>query len=642
MAADAPTPEPLLKVSGISKAFGHTQALAGAELDLIAGEVHALCGANGAGKSTLSRVITGQIRPDDGHIVYQGTQVQFASTRDALRQGISMVMQETSLCPDLSVLENIYLPVLGMRGRLSRTALRAQAEGILRDLDRAHHIGLGDTVSDLPIGTRQLIEIAKAIALDSRVIIFDEPTASFSPQEVERLFDVIRVLAAKGKGLVFVSHRLEEIFDIADRVTVLRDGRTVARSVELGSISPGDLIRLMVGRELTDIYAHEAAPQAPTGPRGGDPVLEVRHLSTLPRVRDVSFTVHAGEILGLGGLVGAGRSEAVEAVFGLRSLNAGEVWLNGRRVRFKSPTDAVSAGLGFIAEDRRGQGIAPDISVQENLLLAHLGQHAGWGRGYRQHAATIARLLEELGLPDPRVLASSMLNLSGGQQQKIILARWLLMRPKVLILDEPTRGVDIGTRRSIYEILRKIAVQGVAVVVISSDFEEILGISDRIVIVSDGVTVTDIPASYLDIEKLTMFAAPRTSAQATHAILEEMTRRFGGMAYWITCDGERVYCFDSVQAGGGVDTGFARGRFPLLSETRIAAALQATSEAFIGEPDNRLWSLLTPVRSHRGLDLGLIGLTLPDGAERPPAATVRRLIHAAMVEEPSRSITAVA
>jgi ribose transport system ATP-binding protein/rhamnose transport system ATP-binding protein len=628
---------PLLEASGISKAFGYTQALANAEFDLAPGEVHALCGANGAGKSTLARVITGQIRPDAGQIIYRGRRVQLASTRDALSQGISIVMQETSLCPELSVLENIHLPVLGTRGRLSRTELRRQAEEILRDLDPAHHVGLNDIVSGLPIGTRQLVEIAKAIALDSSVIILDEPTASFSPQEVERLFDVIRVLVAKGKGLVFVSHRIEEIFEVADRVTVLRDGRTVARSVDIESISSGDLIRHMVGRELTDIYAREATPESEKGCPGGEPVLEVRHLSALPQVRDVSFAVRAGEILGLGGLDGAGRTEAVEAVYGLRAQKSGEVWLNGKRVRFKTPADAIAAGIGFIPEDRRGQGIAPDLSVRENLLLAHLGQYSGWGKGYRGHAESIARLLDELGLPDPRVLESSILNLSGGQQQKIILARWLLMRPKVLILDEPTRGVDIGTRSTIYEILRTIAAQGIAVVCISSEFEEILGLSDRIVIVSDGTTVTDIPASYLDIEKLTMFAAPRTSADATHEVLELVTQQFGGMAYWITCDDDLVYCFDSVESGEGIDTGFRRGRLPLVAETCIDTALQAMSDEFVSDADGRLWSLLTPVNSHRGSNLGFIGLTLPDGVKKPEPTSVRQLIRETMAADSSSS-----
>lgn len=634
-AAQRAAPEasgPLLRTVGISKAFGHTQALAGAEFELRAGEVHALCGANGAGKSTLSRVIAGQIRADEGTLIYRGSTVRFESTRDAIGHGISMVMQETSLCPDLSVLENIYLPELGMRGRLSRARLRQQAEAVLQGLDPTHHVRLGDVVGDLAVGTRQLIEIAKAIALDSKIIIFDEPTASFSPQEVENLFDAIRLLARQNKGLVFVSHRLEEIFDIADRVTVLRDGRTVAHSVPVNSLSPGDLIRLMVGRELTDIYAHETMPRTREG--SGKPyALEVRHLSAAPRVRDVSFGVRAGEILGLAGLVGAGRSETAEAIFGLRRPDGGEVLLDGKTVRFKTPTSAVSAGIGFIGEDRRGQGIAPDLSVEENLMLAHLGQYRGAGRGYRRHTRQVTSLLDELGLPDSRILRSNMLNLSGGQQQKIILARWLLMRPKVLILDEPTRGVDIGTRSSIYEILRKIAAQGIAVVVISSDFEEVLGISDRVVVLSDGAAVTDIPSAYLDVEKLTMFAAPRTSAEATHRVLTRLTASLGGVAYWIGLDEGRVYCFDSVTADGALDIGLASGRFPRVEETRIAKALTGRGDDFTADQDGQLVSLLTPIKSHRGQDLGYVGLTLNAERAIPSGQQVRDLVREAMEQD---------
>ncbi len=620
----ASAPEALLRVKGITKAFGHTQALAGAEFELRAGEIHALCGANGAGKSTLSRIIAGQITCDAGEILYQGEPVHFASARDALRAGISVVMQETSLCPDLSVLENIYLPELGTSGRLSWRTLRRQATDLLYELDRARHIQLHDLVSDLPIGTRQLIEIAKALALNSEVIIFDEPTASFSPQEVENLFDVLRLLARRGKGLVFVSHRLEEIFALADRVTVLRDGCTVANGHAVASLASGDLIRLMVGRELTDIYAHQMVSTTVSQP-SARAVLEVRHLRSAPAVRDVSFVVQAGEILGLGGLVGAGRSEAVESIFGLRPRDSGEILLNGEPVELTTATDAVAAGIGFIGEDRRRQGIAPDITVEENLMLAHLGQYRGLGRGYRKHSAAVAKLLESLGLPDRRILRAGILDLSGGQQQKVILARWLLLKPKVLILDEPTRGVDIGTRSSIYEILRRIAADGMAVIVVSSDFEEILGLCDRIVIVSDGATVTDIPAGYLDVEKLTMFAAPRTSAEATQTLLKRLTDHFGGMAYWVNVDADRAYCFDSVSGDNRVETGLTRGRFPLISETRIPTVLTRSAGDFI--TDDPLASVLMPLRSQRGHDLGFVGLSVAR-TRQPTVAAVTALIDA--------------
>ncbi len=608
----------LLGARDVRKTFGRTVALAGADFELRHGEVHALVGANGAGKSTLSRIVSGHLQPDRGEIRMQGEALRFASARDAIRAGIAIVMQETSLAPDLSILENISLPELGAPGRLSWKKLRRDAERLLDELGQSHDLPLGMPVRDLTIGQRQLIEIAKALALDSQVIIFDEPTASFSPREVDRLFDVIRLLAGRGKGVVFVSHRLEEIFAISDRITVLREGRSVAAAVPVAEMSPAELVRTMVGREVTDIYAqHGAAGRAPAN--GQPVVLEVEHLASRPLVRDISFRVHRGEILGLAGLVGAGRSDTVEAIFGLRRIDGGRLRLDGQPFRPGSPIDAIRAGIGLIPEDRRGKGIVPDLSVRENLLLASMGRRHGFGTGYAQSDAAARRLLEKLDLPAERVLESSILNLSGGMQQKIVLARWLLLEPKVLILDEPTRGVDIGTRSTIYGLLRGIAAAGAAVIVISSDFEEVLGLADRIVVVSDGVDVTDIPSAYLDVEKLTMFAAPRTSAEATHRTLEALADRFGGTAFWLHLEHARAYCFDSVTGRGDADPGFAGGSFPAVGETAIPTALGTAPGRFVTEPGNRLSTVMFPVKTERGHDLGYIGLTLP-GDGRPADA----------------------
>jgi ribose transport system ATP-binding protein/rhamnose transport system ATP-binding protein len=406
---------------------------------------------------------------------------------------------------------------------------------------------------------------------------------------------------------------------------VLREGRTVAEAVAVGEMSGADLVRTMVGREVTDIYARKGAVGR-SDANGQSVVLEVEHLAAQPLVRDISFRVHRGEILGLAGLVGAGRSDTVEAIFGLRQIDRGQVRLDGKPFRPRSPIDAIRAGIGFIPEDRRGKGLVPDLSVRENLLLASMGRRRGIGTGYGQSDAAARRLLEKLDLPPDRVLDNNILNLSGGMQQKIVLARWLLLEPQLLILDEPTRGVDIGTRSTIYGLLRGIAAAGTAVIVISSDFEEVLGLADRIVVVSDGVDVTDIPSAYLDVEKLTMFAAPRTSAEATHRTLEALVARFGGTAFWLHLEHARVYCFDSVAGRADADPGFAGGTFPMIEETAIPRALTESPGRFVVEPDGRLATVMFPVTTERGHDLGYIGLTLP-GRQPPDAAPIGSLVQ---------------
>ncbi|MGH7156357.1 MAG: sugar ABC transporter ATP-binding protein, partial [Acetobacteraceae bacterium] len=476
-------------------------------------------------------------------------------------------------------------------------------------------------VRDLPIGQRQLVEIAKALALDSRIIIFDEPTAPLSPHESERLFEIIRTLASRGRGLIFVSHRLEEIFAVTDRVTVLREGKVVAANIPTAALTQGEIIRLMVGRELSDIYATAGTASARSE---GEPILRVRHLRCPPRVRDVSFSLHAGEILGLAGLVGAGRSETLEAIFGLRRISGGTMELRGRPFRPRSPRDAIRAGVGLVPEDRRGQGIVPDFSVRENLLLAHLGRHTGVGLGYNERTDAVRRLLDLLELPQHRLLDANMLTFSGGMQQKAILARWLVLEPRVLLLDEPTRGVDIATRSSIYALLRRIAADGVGCVVVSSDFEEVVGLTDHIVVLSDGVDVTDIPSHLVDIEKLAMFAAPRSSAERTHAVLASLARDWGGVAYWIAIDSARVYCFDRVGTDQAADPGFSGGAFPLVQDTAIPLALSHQREELVSEGARR--TLLVPIRGRRGHSLGLVGLTLAEvPAGFDAAATARRV-----------------
>jgi ABC-type sugar transport system ATPase subunit len=612
----------ILEARDITKAFSGTKALAGASLTLRAGQTHALLGANGAGKSTLSRVISGHLRKDGGEITYEGRVLDLKSPREGLDAGIAMVMQETSLAPDLSVVENIFLPEFRRSGRLSFASMRRRAGEILGDLGQDWAVSLDSEVRGLSVAQRQLVEIAKALALKSNLIVFDEPTASLSPSEVERLFDVIGWLEASGCAVVFVSHRLEEVFAISDEITIMREGRTVAASRPTSSLSQTELVRLMVGRDLGAIYTASTVPKKPRR----DPVLCVRNVMAPPLVRDVSFDLHRGEILGLGGLVGAGRSETAETLFGLRARAGGTVLLQGKPFAPRSPTQAIRAGLGFVAEDRRRQSIIPDLSVRENLLLGHLGASRGFGLGYRALDEKVRELVGRLELPPDRLADDNLLSFSGGMQQKIVIARWLLLDPKILILDEPTKGVDISTRASIYAILRDIAARGTAILMISSEFEELLGMADRVIVISDGMSIANVPSDFLDEEKLTLLAAPRSSMARNQRVLQELATEHEGAAFWAILDEERVFCLNSAAAGPTAQLNLHAGSSARFEETPIGAALRARSEDFVIDPESGLTSLLVDVKSHRGHDLGSVGLVLDRSRPIPAAPALRASI----------------
>ncbi|NSX53549.1 sugar ABC transporter ATP-binding protein [Parasulfitobacter algicola] len=613
--------EPLLTATGVSKNFGKTRALVDASLTLRPGETVGLLGANGAGKSTLSRIISGHIQPSGGDIFFDGATLSLNSTRDALRCGIALVAQETSLAPDLSVLENIFLPNLATKGRLSYRAMRIDANRLLAGLGHEHILPLDAEVRTLSAAQRQLVEIAKALALDARLIIFDEPTASLSATEVDRLFDIMENLQNNGRALAFVSHRLEEVFAITNRVTILREGKVVAEDVATSSLTQGDIIQYMVGRDIGAIYKKRTVkPEAI-----GETVFEVKNLKALPWVRDISFSVRRGEILGLGGLVGAGRSEAVEAIWGLRPRQNSDIQINGKPIRLHKPADAVRAGMGFVAEDRRAQNIVPDLSVRENLLLAQMGQHRGFGRGYGKRANKVAELISDLGLPAHR-LDTSLLNYSGGMQQKIIIARWLLTQPKILILDEPTKGVDIGTRSSIYRLLQQAADAGLAVIVISSDFEELLGIAERIVVMSDGITIADLPASRLTEEKLTLLAAPRTSAARNQALLAELAETYHADAVWTLLDGDELICLTQAAHDNAPSAGLTPGEAIMVDQTLIPKAIREHGPGFVTETDGLRQTLFTQLTDKRGHDLGWISLTIAGTAQAPDPKNIRAKI----------------
>ena len=605
----APLPREILTAVDVAKSFGSVRALKSCSLSLRAGEIHALVGVNGAGKSTLSRIMSGHISKTSGLLRFKDRDVDFQSPREAIQAGISLVMQETSIAPDLTVLENICLTEFGKPHRLDWKALEKRSIAVLEDLGQAGHLPLRGRAGDLSMAQRQMLEICRALQQNSDIIIFDEPTASFSPAEVEHLFKVMRLLGERGHALAFVSHRMEEIFEITDRVTVMREGRTIESSLPTTNLTPRQLIQMMVGRDIADVY--DRSTRCPDANQAEAPiVLEVEHLAVGAQVKDVSFTLRAGEVLGLAGLVGAGRSETLEAIFGLAHKHAGSMRLHGKEFQPKSARDAAAHGIGFIGEDRRRQSIVPDFSVMENILLAHLGNCRAFRTNYECRSAEINQLLAQLDMPE-HIRSAPMLGLSGGQQQKAIFARWLLARPSVLLLDEPTRGVDIGTRQIIYRIIREIAQSGVGVIVVSSDFEETIGLTDRIVVLSDGVSVTEVPTGLIDSETLTMFSAPRSSAQSMRKVLESLANDYGGGAYWIQLEAERVFCIDMVENNGvtGRSLGMTREKFPLAHETDIPHALGDLAD---GTPvvDSTFATVLHRLTNRRGHSFGWIGVTI--------------------------------
>jgi rhamnose transport system ATP-binding protein len=467
----------LLSATAIAKSFAGVQALKGVSLELRAGEVHALVGENGAGKSTLIKVITGAVKPDSGRLTVEGHVVQNHSPAHAKALGIAAVYQQPALFPDLTVAENIALGLesAGVWRRVDWDARNRLARELLEragaDIDPAR------TVSTLSMPEQQIVEIAKAIGAKARVLILDEPTASLTEREVERLFRVVRALRDAGNGIIYISHRLEEIASIADRVTVLRDGQSIATR-ELRDVEPAELIRLMVGRDIAAVFPKREVPI-------GDVVLEVSGLRS-PAIHDVSFEVRRGEILGLAGLVGAGRTELGETLFGLTPATGGEIRLRGKVVRIESPPDAIALKIGYLPEDRRQHGVVLEMAIAANMSMASLGAVSRNGLldgdAERRKAR---RFVDQLRVKTPSLYAETG-SLSGGNQQKVALARWLAIDPDVMILDEPTQGVDVGSKSEIHQMMGDLAEKGMALVMISSELPEILGMSDRIAVMRGG------------------------------------------------------------------------------------------------------------------------------------------------------------
>ena len=495
---------PLLELRGIAKRFGGVAALRQVSFDLRAGEIHALLGENGAGKSTLIKILGGIHRADAGEIRIEGRPVAVDDVAAADRLGIRIIHQELSLVPNLSVAENIYLGrEPRVAGLIDRQAMRRDARALVERLG-LHEIRAVETpVAALSVAHRQLVEIARALAVDARILVLDEPTSSLSEAETEALFVTLRRLRARGVGIIYISHRLEEIVRLADRVTVLRDGQAVGTRT-MGALDQQELVRWMVGREVRD-YFHRP-PYRP-----GTVALEVSNLRN-SRVHDVSFVLHEGEVLGIAGLVGSGRTELARALFGIDPVDGGRVAIGGRPVTIRCPQDALHAGMALVPEDRQGQGLVMIQTVAFNLALPWVREWnpPGWPR-WRVRQRIVQRAIQSFGIKvsDPEQPVSG---LSGGNQQKVLVSRWMERRPRVLILDEPTRGVDVGAREEMFRLLSGLVREGMAVLLISSDLNEVLNVSHRVAVYRDGRMVATFPSEATNMEEImTLLTGAQTS-----------------------------------------------------------------------------------------------------------------------------------
>ncbi len=484
---DAPLSTPVLEMQGITKRFHGVPALQNVNLTVYPGEVHALMGENGAGKSTLMKILAGAYIADEGEIRINGQPLRITDPGAARQAGINLIYQELNVAPNLSVAENIFMGSELRRGQfLDREGMEREAEQVLQSLGAS--FTPNDVVSGLSIAEQQQVEIARALKDKSRILVMDEPTAALSDRETERLFEVIRKLRNDGIAIIYISHRMEEVYALADRVSVLRDGEYIG-SLNRDEISPERLVQMMVGRAMQDFYEH----QRQTNP--GPVVLEVRNISDGRKVEPANLKLHAGEIVGLAGLVGAGRTELSRLIFGADPKISGEVFLNGIKLDIRSPSDAIAAGIGYVPEDRKDQGLFLEMSARKNIALNTLKQDAkagviNWGSVSKLATEAVKNFNIRLANLEIRAV-----DLSGGNQQKLLLARWLAIKPRVLLLDEPTRGVDIGAKSEIYRIISDLASQGIAVLMVSSELPEIVGMSDRVLVMREGRLVGELDGS---------------------------------------------------------------------------------------------------------------------------------------------------
>lgn len=490
---------PVVEMRGICKSYPGVRALDAVDFEIFPGEVHALVGENGAGKSTLMKILAGAETADRGEILVDGVRTEIGGPQEAIRRGISIIYQEFNLVPCMNAAENIFLgrePAGRVPGAVDFRRMYQESQSTVNALGVS--LDIRSPVNRLSVAQQQMVEIAKATSWKSRVIAMDEPSATLTEHEIENLFSLIRRLTSDGVGVIYISHRLEEIFRIADRVSVLRDGRLVAVK-NVADTNRDEVIRLMVGREI-----EEAATGRSAEP--GDVVSEIRNLTRSGVIEDVSFTVRRGEVLGLAGLVGAGRTEVARAIFGADPIDTGEIWIDGTRAEIASPWDAIRYGIGLVPEDRKALGLVLGMAVRENISMANLGKLSRAGFISRRAEREVAqRFVDELAIKTPSV-DQAVQNLSGGNQQKVVLAKWLFTQSKVMIFDEPTRGIDVGAKAEIYELMNRLAASGVAIVMISSELPEILAMSDRILVMHEGRIAGELSRSEATQERIMRLA----------------------------------------------------------------------------------------------------------------------------------------
>ncbi len=493
--------EYLLETRGISKSFSTVKVLDGIDLKIKRGEVHALLGENGAGKSTLMKILTGVLEPDGGEILYEGKPLHIRHPREIYDYGIGIVYQEFNLLPDLTVAENIFIgrePALPLKGFINDRRLNRDAANLLEQLN-CSSISPGRKVATLSVAQQQMVEIGKALSSNCRLLIMDEPTAALTDSEIETLFDTIRRLKASGVAIIYISHRMSDLDAIVDRVTVLRDGKLISER-KYDCTLKDLLIQEMVGRELNQKF-----PPRPDYKRGKK-TLEVKGLNVADKLFDIHFQAYEGEILGIAGLMGAGRTELARAIFGAERITSGEIWIDGVRKQITSPNKAIAEGIGYITEDRKKDGLMLEQTLRDNISAASLDQFSrnGWVKDYQVEAAA-EEYIRKMRI---KTRGSGQLakTLSGGNQQKVILARWLCRKSRILILDEPTRGIDVNAKYEIYELMYQLVGQGVTVIMISSELPEIIGMSDRVLVMCEGKITGELAAVELEQDKILRYA----------------------------------------------------------------------------------------------------------------------------------------
>lgn len=490
--------ERLVEMRGITKTFPGVVALDGVDFESLAGEVHAVVGENGAGKSTLMKILAGVYQPDSGVILIDGQAVRLASPHDAQLHRISIIYQELNLLPDLNVAENVFLgrEPHGRLGMIDEAQEVAKAREVLQRL--GVEIDPRTNLGRLSVAQKQMIEIAKALSLNARVVIMDEPSAALGGRDLDYLFRVVKALKEQGVGVIYISHRIAEIFEVADRVTVFKDGKVVG-TFPVSEIDRPTLVRLMIGRSFSETFPAR-------GTKPGEEVLRVEGLRVGDRLKDIQLTARRGEIVGICGLVGAGRTELAQAIFGSRRIDSGTIWIAGKKVHLRTPRQALRQKIGYLTEDRNAEGLVMGQTVTENAALPSLDQRQRWGVVNRkQERQVVEAATQDLRLRAPS-LRTDVENLSGGNRQKVVLAKWLISGPELIIFDEPTRGIDVGAKAEIWQLMRDLADQGKAVVMISSELPEVVGMSDRVYVMHRGAIVGELVGEEATEEKAMMLA----------------------------------------------------------------------------------------------------------------------------------------